>query len=51
MATAYSFDCIKNMVLKSDFNNWEIIDLILIIIENLITITERRVLSSTLLLV
>jgi len=41
-----SFNCIENIALKLDFNNREIIDLIWILIENPITITESRALMD-----
>jgi len=44
MASSDSFECIKNISLKLDFNNCKIIDLIQILIKNPIRITERRAL-------
>jgi hypothetical protein len=46
MASFDRFDSIKNIALKSDFNNLKIIDSISISIENLIMITtEQRALN------
>jgi hypothetical protein len=44
MASFDNFKCIKNIALKSDFNNYEIIDSIQILIKNWIMMMECRAL-------
>ena len=48
MASFDSFKCIKNITLKLDLNNCEIINLIQILIKNPITVTERTALFTSL---